>query len=429
MAIRVTSVSGRAARLLGASARTLGRSLLKRVPGGDRIEKQAQYWTQVGEDWANTLGELRGAAMKMGQMIAQYSDLFPAEFTDKLKKLQRNVEPLPFAEVAPLLDDAWTPAQWAQVADIEPRAIAAASIGQVHRARLADGTSIVIKLRYPGVHEAVTSDVKQLRRILGLSKLLPMEDAALDHIVAEVKARFEEETDFGNELKNLLELRSHPHRGIVYPTPVEALCGPGVLVMSEERGASIEEVKAWKQATRDRFGAHLLAWLCRGIYRTGAIHADPHAGNFAFRDNGDVVVYDFGCVKHIQRQTIRELKHLLTCGLAEDWEGTHATMERLGGIARGVGAEQLEAFYAELARRLYVPVRAADGFDFADTTYVTELRACVRQHLGDSFKFRPISELLFVTRAVSGVYWLLQNLEARVPVARVLSANGAPLQI
>ncbi|TAM11295.1 MAG: AarF/ABC1/UbiB kinase family protein [Nevskiaceae bacterium] len=427
MPIRVTHASGRAARLLGASARTLGRSLLKHVPGGDRIEKQAQYWAEVGEDWANTLGELRGAAMKMGQMIAQYSDLFPKEFTDKLKKLQRNVEPLPFEEVSPLLDAAWSPAQRALVAHVEPRAIAAASIGQVHRAQLADGTPIVIKLRYPGVHEAVTSDVKQLRRILGLSKLLPIEDTAMDRLVAEVKARFEEETDFGNELRNLLELRGQPHRGIVYPKPLAKLCGPGVLVMSEESGAAMEEAQGWDQGVRDQLGSHLLAWLCRGIYRTGTVHADPHAGNFAFRDNGDVVVYDFGCVKHIPPQTIDELKQLLNCGLAADWPGTHAAMERLGGIAHGVSANQLEAFYAELADRLYVPVRAQDGFDFSDTSYVAELRACVHGHLGDSFKFRPISELLFVTRAISGVYWLLRNLEARVPVARVLAANGAPI--
>ncbi|HEU0198583.1 MAG TPA: AarF/ABC1/UbiB kinase family protein [Nevskiaceae bacterium] len=425
MSIRKITTSGRAARLFGAGARTFGRNLLRHVPGGDRIERQARYWAEVGEDWANTLGELRGAAMKVGQMMAQYSDLFPAEFTDKLKRLQRNVEPLPYDAMAPLLDQAWDAAQRARVVHIDEQALAAASIGQVHRAVLDDGRHVVIKLRYPGVNEAVDADVNQLRRLLGISRVLPVDNASMDALVGELRARFQEETDFANELRNLLDLRRLPHPGIVYPEPVESLCGPGVLVLSEEAGASLEQARRWPQPLRDQLGSNVLAWLCRGIYRQDTVHADPHPGNFAFREDGSVVVYDFGCVKRVQPGVRDELRRLLACGLSEDWAGTHATMERLGGIARGVSADQLSAFYAELAERIYVPVRMQPYFDFEDESYVPAIRACVRSHLGHSFKFRPVAELLFVTRAVSGVYWLLRGLGARVAVRQVLEANGA----
>jgi len=425
MPIHRTTASGRTARLLGVGARTLGRNLLKRLPGGDRVERQARYWAEIGEDWANTLGELRGVAMKMGQMVAQYSDLFPPEFTDKLKRLQRDVEPLPFEELEPLLEQEWTVKQRARVVHIERRALAAASIGQVHLATLDDGSTVVVKLRYPGVHEAVEADVSQLRRMLGLSRILPVDSAAIDAVLTEVRARFREETDYGNELKNLLELRRQPHPGIVYPKPVRSLCGPGVLVMSEESGASLETARGWDQALRDTLGTRLLAWLCRSIYQNHALHADPHPGNFAFREDGRVVVYDFGCVKHLRAETVEELKRLLTQGLGGDWRGTHETLQRLGGIADGVPAAQLETFYEELAETIYVPVRDAAGFDFNDERYVPEIRACIRRNLGQSFKFRPISELVFVTRAVSGVYWLLRGLGAQVCVADALVAHGA----
>ena len=425
MPIRRTTASGRTTRLLGVGARTLGRNLLKRMPGGDRIERQARYWAEVGEDWANTLGELRGAAMKMGQMVAQYSDLFPPEFTDKLKRLQRDVEPLPFEELAPLLEQEWTPKQRARVVHIERRALAAASIGQVHRATLDDGTAVVVKLRYPGVHEAVEADVSQLRRMLGLSRILPVDNASIDAVLAEVRARFREETDYANELQNLVLLRRQPHAGIVYPKPVSSLCGPGVLVLSEESGDPLEVACEWDQPLRDQLGRQLLAWLCRGIYVDHAVHADPHPGNFAFRGDGSIVVYDFGCVKHLQSGTVDELKRLLEQGLSGDWLGTHQTMQRLGGIAEGVSVAQLEAFYAELSDCIYIPVHAEEGFDFSDENYIPEIRACVRRNLGQSFKFRPISELVFVTRALSGVYWLLRGLGSRVHVGEVLERHGA----
>lgn len=425
MPIRRTTASGRTTRLLGVGARTLGRNLLRRIPGGDRIERQARYWTEVGEDWANTLGELRGAAMKMGQMVAQYSDLFPPEFTEKLKRLQRDVEPLPFEELEPLLEQEWTAKQRARVVKIERRAMAAASIGQVHRATLDDGTAVVVKLRYPGVHEAVEADVSQLRRMLGLSRILPVDNASIDAVLTEVRARFREETDYSNELKNLLELRRQPHAGIIYPKPVRSLCGPGVLVMSEESGTALEVASGWDQALRNKLGTQLLGLLCRGIYIDRALHADPHPGNFAFREDGRVVVYDFGCIKHLQADTVDEMRLLLAHGLGGDWHGTHETMQRLGGIAKGVPASQLEGYYAELAEFLYVPVRAKDGFDFNDASFIPELRACMRRNLGDAFKFRPISELVFVTRAVSGIYWLLRGLGAQVQVAEVLTKYGA----
>lgn len=181
MAIKTVTPGGRTLKLLGVGARTLGRSLIKRLPaGGDSTERTLRYWTDVGADWVKTLGELGGAAMKLGQLASQYSDALPSALAEQLKLLQREAKPLPFEEVEALLAAQWKPAQRRKIAHVEPVALAAASIGQVHRARLKDGSTVVVKLRYPGVREAVDPDLSQLRRLIGTSKLPPTDDEATD---------------------------------------------------------------------------------------------------------------------------------------------------------------------------------------------------------------------------------------------------------
>ena len=191
MAIKNTTTGGRTLKLLGVGARTLGRSLIKNLPvGGDKAERSLRYWTDVGTDMVKTLGELRGAAMKLGQLASQYSDVLPPALAQQLKLLQRTATPLPFAEIEPLLQQQWSAAQRKAVIQIEPVAMAAASIGQVHRATLKDGSAVVVKVRYPGVREAVDADLTQLRRLISASKLLPIDDAAMDRLMAEVRERF-----------------------------------------------------------------------------------------------------------------------------------------------------------------------------------------------------------------------------------------------
>ncbi len=428
MAIKTRGTGGRSTRILGAGLRTLGRSVLNRLPGGDRVQRTAQYWADVGEDWARTLAELRGAAMKMGQLASQYADVLPPALAEQLRKLQRSVEPLPFSEMQPLLDAQWTPAQKKRIRSVEPAAIAAASIGQVHRAVLSNGAPVVIKLRYPGVDEAVDSDIEQLRRIIGLSKLLPVDGDSIDLLMNEVRDRFREETDYRAELAHLKYLRKYAKLpGIVYPKPVEALCADGILVLSEESGSTLEEAKTWSQPLRDALGLALCRWVTHEMFVALAVHADPHPGNFAFRKSGEVVIYDFGCVKRLTAPVAEHVVLLLNAAQEARWQDLHDHLSALGGISEGVTAEQLMTFYAELARLILGRLGEAEYFDFGDTRFIEDIRGAIKRNLGLSFKFRPVSDLLFVLRALSGLYWTLRALAARVPVTAILTAHGVNL--
>lgn len=416
-------------RLLGVGARTLGRSLLKQLPAGDRAQQSVDYWTTVGRDWAQTLGELRGAAMKLGQLVSQYADVLPPQLAEELRRLQRAAEPLPYAKMARVLDAQWSAAQRAQVVHIEPQALAAASIGQVHRARLNDGRTVVVKIRYPGVGDAVDADLRQLRRIITASKLLPLDGEAMDRVMDEVRERFRDETDYSRELRYLQQMREQAALpSIVYPQPVTALCGAGVLVLSEEIGEPLEVARHWPQAERDHIGEQLLRWLLHQLFTVGAVHADPHPGNFAFRRNGEIVVYDFGCVKPVPDTVVSEVRVLLDAVAARDWIAVHHALERLGGLNGEVPLPAVLPLYRDLERLLVAPLSDPAGFDFADPAFIDDLRASMRAHLGRSFRFKPVTDLVFVLRALSGHYWLLRALGVRIDLNAVMAEQGVRLR-
>jgi predicted unusual protein kinase regulating ubiquinone biosynthesis (AarF/ABC1/UbiB family) len=417
MSIKSRRPASRTMKLLGAGVRTLGRSVLHKLPMGDEIERRARHWEAVGRDWAETLGELRGAAMKMGQFASQYAELLPPALGDQLRRLQRSVEPLPFASIKAVLDAAWSADQWAQVAHIEPEALAAASIGQVHRARLVDGRAVVIKVRYPGVREAVDADLTQFRRLLKTSRLLPVDAQAMDAVMAEVRARVLEETDYRIELEHLRTLaRDCAVPGIVYPQPVAALSGESVLVLGEEPGETLETAAGWDVARRQRIADTLAQWLVHSFFTGRAVHADPHPGNFAFRADGSVVVYDMGCVKRVQPQTVDTGRRFLRAARAHDWRGLHAALTELGGVRADADFDALLPVYREFVALGLDRLLAAERFDCADPAFIDDLRAAGRRHWSSAFKFQPVSELAFVMRALSGHYWMLRTLRAQAPV-------------
>lgn len=423
------SSTRRAARLLGASARTLGRTLLHQLPGGDRAQRHLDHWTAIGKDWTQTLGELRGAAMKLGQLASQYADVLPQPLAEQLKRLQNAAEPIPFSQVQQILAQQWTAGQAAAVPHIEPQALAAASIGQVHRAQLADGRAVVVKLRYPGVGEAVDADLRQLRRVIGASKLLSVDAPAMDALMEEVRQRFRDETDYASELRYLQRLRQAAVvEGIVYPEPMPLLCTDGVLVMSEEPGAPLEVARTWPQAVRDRLATRLSYWLLQQMFEARLVHADPHPGNFAFRESGEVVVYDFGCVKALPPAVVDCVRDLLDAGAHQDWDGIHAVLNRLGGLADGVRREKVETLYRGIHEAVAEPLMRTEGFDFADPDFIDRLRGEIRHHIGLSFCFKPVTELMFVLRALSGHYWLMRALAGRVDIRAALAERGLRLR-
>ncbi len=408
----------RGRRLLWTGARTLGRSMLRVLPG---VSAESQ-WRKIGEDWFATLGDLKGAAMKLGQIASQYRDVLPPALAEQLSKLQRQAEPLPFAQIRPLLDAQWSAEQWKLVASIEEMALASASIGQVHRARLADGRPVVIKVRYPGVSEAVDVDLDNLARLIRMAGKLPVDRAGLKALMQEIRERFVEETDYANERRNLEAFLREPLEGIRYPEPVPALCTDAVLVMTEIQADDSEAAKHYPQATRDLIGNRLTQWVVHQLYVSGRLHADPHPGNFGFTPKGEIVVYDFGCVKTIQPETQVAMRAVLSASVAKDWPALHKALQALGVVHMPYSKHPVifGRIYAEHCEAILDPILKHKHFDFGDASILEDGRRAAQRAIPHWPKFRVAAEMAFVTRALSGLYWLQRSLKSHVQLKQTI---------
>lgn len=412
--------SRRGRRLLWTGARTLGRSMLRVLPG---VSAESQ-WRKIGEDWFTTLGELKGAAMKLGQIASQYRDVLPPALAEQLAKLQRQAEPLPFTKIQPLLDAQWDKKQWQIVESIEEAALASASIGQVHRARLRDGRAAVIKVRYPGVAEAVDLDLDNLARLIRMAGKLPVDRAGLKSLMQEIRARFVEETDYANELRNLQAFLQSPVDGIRYPQPVPELCSNGILVLEEIRADDSETARHYPQAIRDQIGERLTQWVVHQLYVSGHLHADPHPGNFGFTPEGEIVVYDFGCVKHVSPQMQAGMRAVLSASIAKDWPGLHAGLRQLGVVHMPYDKHPVifGRIYAEHCEAILDPIMSKPRFDFSDASILEDGRVAAQRAIPHWPKFRVAAEMAFVTRTLSGLYWLQRSLKSRVGLRDIILA-------
>lgn len=416
----------RGSRMLMAGMRSAGRLIRGKLTGGDADA----HWAAVGEDWFRTLGEMKGAAMKLGQLASQYADVLPPGLAAPLARLQKDAVARPFSAMEPVLTAQWSSAQRAEVRRIDPEAVAAASIGQVHRASLIDGREVAIKIRYPGVADSVDEDIVTLGRLLRMGKLLAIDGPALDALLDEVRARFREETDYRRELDHLQRLRREvAMAGVVYPAPVESLCSEAVLVTEWTPAPDILTACDYPQTVRDRLGERLLAWSLRQMLVAGVIHADPHAGNFGFHADGRLTVYDFGCVRQISPEHQLQMRSIAQALRQHDWPALHEAAYQLGGLK--TGADQVTV-RAQLYRQLLPQYRALVAvstdrlfserpFDFADASIIDDSRRVARAELRMWLRdTRPVPPLAFVGRALSGHYWLLRQLKARVDVPAAL---------
>jgi len=382
------------------------------MPGGDQVLS----WKRTGEDWYDTLGNLRGAAMKLGQIASQYHDVLPPAITEQLAKLQRDAEPLDFEDIEPVLAESLGDAQYARIQTIEPEALAAASIGQVHAATLDTGAEVVIKIRYPGVADAVDADIANLGRLLKWSRFLPARAGDIDAVLAELRERFVEETDYDRERINLIHLRAMNLPGQVFPEPIPELCADGVLTMTRIDAAPFTEAAP-------ETAEILVEGVCRQVFTYGALHADPHPGNFGILDTGEVAVYDLGCVKYLELDTRRAMRDIVAAGLDRDWEGVHAALEDLGGVPPGRWESDNEIYanlYQSFADIVLNALEDKPVYTFVNDDLIQRLRTELRTSLAYWRYFNAVPETIFVMRTLSGLYWLLRQIEGRAPVLDLL---------
>jgi len=258
---------------------------------------------EIADVVLDTLGSMKGAAMKAGQLLS-YLDLpmdgeTSQRYHTRLAQLQDSASASDPATVAGVLEAEYGAPADEVFASWEPEPFAVASIGQVHRARLADGTDVAVKVQHPGVAESTLADLANLELLIPLLRVLNprLEPGPL---LAEVRARLDEELDYQTEARfhQAFSERYEGHPFVRVPSVHHDWCRPRVLVTDFVEGQSFGEVAhAADDATRDRYGEIIFRFVFGSLYRFRIFNADPHPGNYLFPGDGTVVFIDFGSCK------------------------------------------------------------------------------------------------------------------------------------
>jgi len=256
------------------------------------------FQLQTAEDVTRELGNMKGAMMKIGQMASYLDTGLPEPVRQTLSSLQSDAPPMSSELAEAQLTAAFGRPPDELFLEWDPEPIAAASIGQVHRAITTEGEAVAVKIQYPGVAEAVAADLGNADWLFGgLASMFPGVEPG--PIVEEIKARLHEELDYELEASNQRRIGEHfaDHPYIHIPAVIDRYCTDRILTTELATGSRFEEVVSWSPEERNLAAETLFRFSFGAIYQLHTFNGDPHPGNYLFRPGGQVTFLDFGLVK------------------------------------------------------------------------------------------------------------------------------------
>ncbi len=374
------------------------------------------------------LANLRGAAMKMGQLMSMGgAEFLPPELGDILGRLRADAQHMPPKQLESVLDANWGRGWRARFARFDVRPIAAASIGQVHRAQTRDGRDLAIKIQYPGVRQSIDSDVDNVATLIRLSGLVP---AAIDlaPMLSEAKRQLHEEADYEREAGCLAEFGALLADSADFTVPAlhADLTTRDVLAMSYVRGVAVESLDDAPQATRDRIMTLLVGLLLRELFDWQLMQTDPNFANYRYdRDADRLVLLDFGATRRFGPEIADRYRRLMVAGLAEDQAAARpalqAAMQDIGFFGPDTPARHQDSIITMFEQGM-APLRATGRFDFTVGEMMGDMRDRGLEIAKDrEFWHIPPIDTLFLQRKFGGSYLLGNRLGASIDMAALLA--------
>jgi len=389
-----------------------------------REQKLKSVHAKAGRRVTDELAGLRGPAMKLGQTLSLQTDLVPEEFLRELSMLQRHAPGMHPSLVRAQFKASMggVPEDFFRSFQAEP--FAAASLGQVHRACTRDGQKVAVKIQYPGIRAAITSDFELARQLTGAMRLSGHVPKAL---LQETEQQILAETDYRREAANIefFGVQLRPLSYVTVPKVYREYSGDYVLTMSLLDGEHLEQYLAHRpsQPERDRLGSHLCELFYYQLLGVGAFHADPHWGNYLFGPKGAISLVDFGCVKYLTPKFVDHLHAtILYPGNRQSWEFRRLFEDghALSGAKRNSAAQRALANLAEgFYRRVYPPEpeKENDTFDFGEEAFLREYM----REAAHVFRAKGIlPEYILMARAEIGLYQTLHRLRSRVQTTKIV---------
>jgi len=422
--VRVGGLVGRVgASMLGDQAVGLLRD------GPTKRLKKAENLVRNATRIAATLGEMKGAAMKVGQMLSLHEGLLPKEVAAVLSVLQNDAPSVSFEvmerELRGELDD------FDEVFEsIETDAFASASIGQVHRGVLRDGREVAVKIQYPDADRMVTADLTNMKVLLGNLVGL-FTDIDFDPIWEEVKERLVEEIDYLQEADNIRR-KAEMHADfpeVIIPGVVGEATTRRVLTMEfvDAIPSSEAATEQYPQELKDRWGVTLFEFTLRGLFQHKFLHADPNFANFAFREDGTVAVYDYGCMKQVPDNIAAGYAGLMDALMKRRKSAFPALLQEMGVYKEGGTPLSRDATdpYVDLMQDI---VRASPPYTFGDDdTIYKALYDLGMTNWQEASDIRFPRDMVFIDRTLGGLFGNLGKLGATGPWRTLLREYTAPL--
>lgn len=368
---------------------------------------------------ADQLSEMRGAVMKIGQLLSmEAGDLLPAELTDILSRLRDNAHTMPQRDVDAILNRAWGENWQNRFQSFNTEAFAAASIGQVHEAVDLDGRRLAVKIQYPGIARSIDSDVKNAASLLKLFRLIP-DSLDIQPLLETARQQLHDEANYELEADyiNSYRQRLTPSTAFELPEVIDELSCDNVLAMTFVEGEDIETLRQLSTDTRDRVAAELIHLTLREFLDWGMVQSDANFANFRFNaDTGTIGLLDFGALRVHEADRSHAFGQLLSAAMEEDLARIIDAACEVGYIDKSDPFDYRVAM-ADLILTAAEPALHQGAYHFGSSTLSQRIsEKLYRIRSANTFQRVPPADVLFLHRKLAGIYLLLAKIDAKVDV-------------
>jgi predicted unusual protein kinase regulating ubiquinone biosynthesis (AarF/ABC1/UbiB family) len=415
-------------------ASTAARKAFASAERAEALDRERELRT--AQDVAASLGHMKGALMKLGQMASYLDDGLPEPLRLALGDLLANAPPMSPELAAGVIRDELGAAPDDVFLQWDPEPIAAASIGQVHRALWRDPDmdserAVAVKVQYPGVADAIRADLANADLLGSLMRQLfrGLDPAPM---VAEIQARIGEELDYRIEAANQQDFADFydGHPFIHVPGVIAPLSTDRVLTTDLATGAGWDELLTWSQAEKDAAAEAIFRFVFRSLYRFHAFNGDPHPGNYVFRPGGQVSFLDFGLVKHFDDRAMQTFQAMIGSAVLEpDHARFREAVEGAGLLRRGapVTTDEVGRYFAHF----YEAVRRDETITWTTSYASATVRRTFDRNSPIAQYATVPADFVIIQRINLGLYAILGHLGATANYRKIAEelwpmVNGPP---
>lgn len=370
------------------------------------------------------LAHLRGAAMKLGQMLSMDAgDVLEPELADILSRLRSNADPMPAKQLNGVMEGSLG-ANWkAEFLSFNFKPIASASIGQVHQAYSDAGDSLAVKVQYPGIRKSIDSDVDNVGTLLKVVGLIP-EPVDYKGLLEEAKKQLHDEADYAREAQFAIRyhdaLKEHPH--FVVPKIHTESSSDSVLAMEFIDGSPIEQIEHYDKSTRDFVMHSLLELLFRELFEFKMVQTDPNFANYLYIENTrQIGLLDFGATRQYSERFSTGYRQAFASVVNNDEQGLNDALEQIGFFSQTILPDQRQAIL-DLVKMACEPMLVDEPYDFKASGLAQKLReAGTILSMEQEYWHTPPADALFLHRKIGGMYLLAARIGAKVNIRQLVS--------